>query len=331
VSSVHLVRGGDEALLGAAVSELVHRLVGDADRDLVVEELDGDEYGIAALVDAAQTPPFLTEHRVVVGRGIGRFTADDLKPLAAYLADPLPTTDLVLTVSGERLPKAFLDAVKAAGGIVVDTDVGTRKADRDEWITEQVAASGLKLDRTARDAAGARLGEDLGRLGSLLDTLAGAFGPGAKLTAADIAPFLGEGGGVPPWDLTDAIDQGDTAKALAMLDRMLHGGDRHPLQVMAILHGHYGRMLRLDGSGAHDERAAADVLGMKGSTFQARKALDQVRRLGPEGLRRAFALLAQADLDLRGAKDWPDGLVMEVLIARLARLTTPARARPARR
>jgi hypothetical protein len=28
-------------------------------------------------------------------------------------------------------------------------------------------------------------------------------------------------------------------------------------------------------------------------------------------------LLAQADLDLRGAKAWPDELVMEVLVARL--------------
>jgi hypothetical protein len=35
---------------------------------------------------------------------------------------------------------------------------------------------------------------------------------------------------------------------------------------------------------------------------------------------RAIGLLAQADLDLRGAKDWPEGLVMEILVARLTRL-----------
>ena len=31
--------------------------------------------------------------------------------------------------------------------------------------------------------------------------------------------------------------------------------------------------------------------------------------------------LARADLDLRGAKAWPPELVMEVLVARLARLS----------
>jgi DNA polymerase III subunit delta len=36
-------------------------------------------------------------------------------------------------------------------------------------------------------------------------------------------------------------------------------------------------------------------------------------------------LLAQADLDLRGAKEWPDELVMEVLVARLSRLAGAAR------
>jgi DNA polymerase-3 subunit delta len=59
--------------------------------------------------------------------------------------------------------------------------------------------------------------------------------------------------------------------------------------------------------------------------FPARKALDQYRRLGSGGVVRAIGLLAQADLDLRGAKDWPDSLVMEVLVARLTKLVAGRR------
>ena len=61
------------------------------------------------------------------------------------------------------------------------------------------------------------------------------------------------------------------------------------------------------------------MLGIKPG-FPARKALDQYRKLGDAGVVRAIGLLAQADLDLRGAKEWPDELVMEVLVARLSRL-----------
>jgi DNA polymerase III delta subunit len=97
---------------------------------------------------------------------------------------------------------------------------------------------------------------------------------------------------------------------------------------MATLQGHYERMLRLDGAPVHDRSGAASFL--KVAPFQAQKALDQGRRLGHDGIARAFELLAGADLDLRGQRQWPDELVLEVLVARLARLAPKSRA-PARR
>ena len=101
---------------------------------------------------------------------------------------------------------------------------------------------------------------------------------------------------------------------------MTGGGGRHALQIMATLQSHYGRMLALDGAPVTGEKDAAALLGMKGSTFPARKALSQARRLGHERVVEAIELLAGADIDLRGGKAWPDGLVLEVLVARLARL-----------
>ena len=91
-------------------------------------------------------------------------------------------------------------------------------------------------------------------------------------------------GGVPPWDLTDALDRGETPTALRVLQRMMGGGERHPLQIMATLHSHYERILRLDGTEITNEKDAAAHLQMKGSTFPAKKALNQMRRLGPEKL-----------------------------------------------
>jgi DNA polymerase-3 subunit delta len=324
MSAVRLLRGEDESLLSSALGDTIREMIGDADRVLAVDELDSDDYPASAIVDAAQTPPFLTERRVVVARRIGRFGVEDLAPLVAWLADPLPTTDLVLTAGGGRVPKALLDAVKDAGGLVVDTDAPAGRKERGLWLAEQFARAAVRLDAGAKAAISEHLGEDLGRLEAVLQTLESTFGSSTTLHAGDVEPFIGEAGSVPPWDLTDAIDRGDTAGALAMLRRMVRAGERHPLQVMAILHTHYGRLLRLDGSGAHDEKTAAELLAVK-SGFQARKALDQSRRLGHDGIARAIALLAGADLDLRGAKEWPDELVMEVLVARLARLI-PVRA-----
>ena len=76
--SVHLLTGDDESILRAATNTLVQTLVGDGDRALIVDEFDGEDYTLGAVVDAAHTAPFLTDHRVVVVRGAGRFTADEL-------------------------------------------------------------------------------------------------------------------------------------------------------------------------------------------------------------------------------------------------------------
>jgi len=338
---IHLVKGDDPVLVSDAVRELVDAALDGVDRSLVLTELDAatyendnGTYGIGPLVDAAQTPPFLTDRRVVVGRQAAVFsTADAVAPLVAYLDDPLPST--VLVVAWEKGPRAgarvaavprkLADAVTRSGGVVIDTKPGSGRQ-RTAWLDEHLAAADLTFDAAAKARLVDHLGEEVSRLAILLDTFESAYGPGARLGVDDIEPYLGDAGDVAPWDLTDAVDQGDAQAALAVLDRMLAAG-RHPLQITASLHGHYQRMLRLEGSGANDEARAAELLGLKGSTFPARKALDQTRKLGPDRVHEFIGLLADADLDLRGAKAWPPELVVEVLVARLASRTPKAAAR----
>lgn len=315
--ALHFITGDDESLVHTAVTELVHRLVGNGDRTLMVDDFSGDEYELRAVVDAAQTMPFLTDRRVVVARDIGRFSAEDVVALVGYLSDPLPSTDLILVAGGGRVAKAATDAAKKAGATTTNTSPPSSKRDRGLWIEEQVAGAGLKLDSSALAMLGAWMGEEAGRLAGVLDTLESAYGTARKLSAADIEPFLGDSGSVPPWDLTDAIDRGDTKTSLELLARIIQS--RHPLQVMATLHNHYVRLLKVDGTDANSEAAVAEVLGIKPG-FPARKVLDQYRRLGGGGVARAIALLSQADQDLRGRRDLPEGLVMEVLVARLSRL-----------
>ena len=319
--ATHLLSGNDESVLRSAVHELVDELVGDGDRAMMVDEFDGDEYELRLVVDAAQTPSFLTDKRVIVARDLGRFNAADLAPLLQYLADPFDSSDLVLVwliTQGKPVPKKLGDAVKVVG-TVVNTSPPSRPKDRQEWISEHIASAGLRIKPDAAAQLGQWLGEDAGRLDGILATLTSTYGSDHVLTFADVEPFLGEAGGVPPWDFTDAIDAGNTSKALTMLGRMMHGGERHPLQIMAILHSNYVNLAKLDGAEARTEADAMAATGIK-SPFPAKKALQTYNRLGSASTKRAIELLAQADLDLRGAKDLEPELVMEVLVARLSKL-----------
>jgi DNA polymerase-3 subunit delta len=318
---VHLLTGGDESVLRDEVSDLVKRLVGDGDRTLMVDEFEGAEYELRAVAAAAQTPPFLTDKRVVVARDVGRFLAAELGPLTNYLTDPLPTTDLVLVAGGGRLPKQLTEAVVGAGGHKVDTSPPARANDRVTWVRTHAEEAGVRLDGNAAAHVADHLGEDAGRLHGILALLVSTYGEGVRLGVADVEPFLGDTGGVPPWDLTDALDKGNTARALELARRMTRGGDRHPLQVLAILHNHYSRLARLDGADARGEADAAAAIGIKPG-FPAKKALDTYRQLGGAPIGRAIELLARADRDLHGETGLDADTVLDVLVARLSRLRT---------
>lgn len=332
---VHVLRGSDEVLLGREVTRLVDRLVGDDDRGLLLDEFEGAEYDLGAAVDAAQTPPLFTDRRIVVMRNAGRFSkAADVAPLVHYLEAPLDTSTVVVVweiAPGQQrlsaIPKKLQDAVTAAGGAITVTDPGSSRSGKDDWWAEQLAASSVTFDRDAAARLRDHLGDDLGALVGILARVE-ATHDGGTVGVAELEPLLGDAGSVPPWELTDALDQGDVSRALDRLHRMLGSGDRHPLQIMATLQSHYLRIARLDGSGVRGDKDAADLLGIRGSTFPAKKALNASRALGSTGTKRAVALLAEADLTLRGGGvAWPGDLVLEVLVARLARLAGSGRRR----
>ena len=327
-ASSYLVRGDDASLVAQEVRTLLADVVGDRDHALVVEEIGGgpaDELSVGAVVDACLTPPFLVDRRVVVVRDAGRLLTADVPRLVTVVEDPLPTTVLVLVGGGGAIPAPLVKAVKAKGEVI---DVTTSKAgERKAWLHDHLRGGPVKLEPAAEDLLGRHVGEDLGRVEGLLGALSAAYGEGSRISVHDLAPYLGEAGTVPRYELTDAIDRGEPGRALVVLHRMLDSGGLAPIQIVATLHGHFANLLALDGDDVSGEREAAEVLGA--APFVAKKALEQSRRLGSAKIADAINLIAKADLAVRGESGLSPELVVEILVARLARQTRPTRsARP---
>lgn len=336
--SLYAVKGADPVLRSRALQELLDELLGADDRSLAVEDLtvpgrgddgggsEGREAVVAAAIGAAQSPPFMTARRIVLLRDYEHLTTDEVAPILAYLADPLDSTDLVLVAGGGgRVVKGLTDAIKHG------RTVGPESEKTLDVLQSATDAAGIRLDGRAAAMVTEHLGEDAGRVGALVEVLASTFGEGARLGVEEVEPYLGEAGSVPAYTLTNAIEQGDTAGALAILERLLtvtsprQPKPMHPLQVLGLLTARYRRLLRLDDPAITTEAQAHAALGGKGSTFPAKKALEAVRGLGSDGLRRAVDLLHRADLDLKGASALDPQASIEVLVARLADLSARSR------
>jgi DNA polymerase-3 subunit delta len=349
--SVHLVKGDDPVLRNAAVDRLVTDLLGDEPRDLALEDYTvpgrrragagdegdddpsagGDPGIVQAIVTALASPPFVTSRRVVVVREAGALNAAAAEAIAPFVAEPSDGIALVLVAGGGRMAGALDKALKAAGAEAS----GPESERTDTVLKNEARRAGIGFTAPAAQLVTDHLGEDAGRVVELVALLHSAYGDGAALDVDDVAPYLGEAGGVPRYELTNAIDRGDTAAALDTLHRLLSATSArdprplHPMQLIATLIPHYQRMLRLDDPEIHTEQDAVAALGGRVKPYPARRALESARRHGTEGLTEAFGHLAQAELDLRGATGADDGTVIEVLVARLASLARRHGAAPA--
>lgn len=323
--AIHVV-SGDEILAGFEVDALVDQLLDGADRQLTVEEHSAtdSDFSLSAVADTLVTPPMFGDRRIVILRDVHELSADATATLAETLASLDESAELVLVHSG-RLLKVLSDALRSVGATAIGANVGTSRGDRTTWVESKFVEAGLGSSAATLSAVTAWLGGDHGRLPGLLSVLVSTYGEGARLDIDHVRPFLDEGGSVEPWLLTDAIDEGRVADALTMLHRMMRAGEMHALQVMALLGNRYMQMMKLDGPSVSSNAEAAEILGVK--LFPAGKMLDVYRRIGGSGVAQALEWLAKADVDLRGGKDWPDELVMEVLVARLARLGSLSRRR----
>lgn len=331
-----LVTGTDPSLVSRALDELLLELVPPDGPSELEEYEPGEEGGeggdkghfdLSRVLTALSTPSWLSDRRVIVLRDAGALSSAQARSICELLAAPPTENVLVLAAAGRAVPAELVKAVKASGGRLVDADPGRTARSRADWLEGRLQRVAIHLDAAARRRLAEHVGEDAARVDPILELLEAAYGTGSRVTVDELEPLLGEEGGAPPWELTDAIDSGDGEKAVQMLHRML--ASRHPLGLLALLHRHVAAMLRLDGAtDVHGEEDAATVLKM--SAFPARKALAQSRRLGHDRIARAVEVLATADADLRGRVAWPAELVIEVAVARLAQLSRQtARPRPA--
>jgi DNA polymerase-3 subunit delta len=331
------VVGTDATMVNDAVVTVVDELLGGLDPSMALEDFVAgatpdveDGAGLLARVlEALNTPPFIVPSRVVVVRDAQHLAREDADALLAWAEHPLEGVWLVVASSSER---ARGPLVKAAGR-VLDVSVGRRDADKVRYVLAAFESHEVRITSAVAEQIVERLGEEFARVDPLARSLRATFGA-AQVSFEQVAPYLGDAGDVPEWDLTDAVDQGRVSDAIVTARRMLDSEGRVGVQVTNILQRHYLKLARLEGSGASSGEAAASIVG--GHPFPAQKLVSTARILGPDRVAAAVALVARADLDLKGGANYggtSGGVdrtaltVIEVLVARLARLSADARRR----
>jgi DNA polymerase-3 subunit delta len=298
-----------------AVELITKRYVEEGTKDLAYAAFYADETPSGAVVQEAQTLPFLTERRVVLVRNADRYASEAAgKALLSYLENPAETTVLMLVAGKADKRTKFFKACAKAGEIVECPQLSVSEAVG--WASRDMEARGKSADRAAVREIIQRAGTHLSDINNAVRTVCDFVGQEQKVTEADVVASCSDVAEEEVWGLTDAIAESQPGEALARLRKLLDLG-KHADELMGTINWLLTSAYQV---------AVAEDAPPKVSPFVAKKVAPLARKLGVEKLRAAFQLCTDTHYMLRST-GVDSALAMELLVVKLA----APRRRPAAR
>jgi DNA polymerase III subunit delta len=297
---VTVIVGDEELLVERAISAAVARATAGSDGDGTGGSADTHDVPAAGLTPGElatlASPSLFGGASVLVVRSAQDATANLTAELTRLARSPLPELALVVTHSGGAKNKALIADLVGAGARRVDCPSIKRFGERMEFLRGEFRAAGRKADdgglRALLDAVGTDL-RDLAAACSQLvadttgvvnqDVVARYYRGRAEATGFSVADKACEG------NLADALEQLRWALATGTSPVLITSALASGLRTLALV-GAAGR-------GPNPNALAAD-LGMP--PWKIDKARQQLRGWTAEGLVRAHAAVAEADVQVKG-------------------------------
>jgi DNA polymerase-3 subunit delta len=319
LAPIYCLHGDERYAVDRAVMALRRAALGaDGERaaGFNVETFEAKERGLGPALDAARTLPMFAKRRLVIVRGIDDLDSEGLEPLAPYVADPNPSTCLVLiadTKVDARL-KAF-QALRKAG--FLHEFAPLKDWQLPDWVQGEARRRKLNLHPEAARLLADAAGPDLGRLALALEQVALFAGADAKITAEHVEAVVPESRERSVFELTKAIGAGDREHALRLLANMMRNREP-PLRVQFMLARQLRQIWRakeLQGEGLPRNDLAARI-GVP--PFFLDDFLGPARRMSVAALERSLLRLHQAERAFKGASKMDPEIQLGRLVRALA-------------
>jgi DNA polymerase-3 subunit delta len=236
----------------------------------------------------------------------------------------LPETTTVVLLEESSPPKGFLDAIP--GEAIVREFNALRKQELRPWATKRAKEQGADISPRALERLASMFdGNHLGELAGEIDKLT-TYALGRTITVQDVDELVSGATDQMVWDLTDAIIEGRTDRALAVLRQMTVSGSRPP-QVLTFMIVRQYRQLLIAQALLQDGLGPSQIAAETGvrSEYPLRKLIERAGSHPAAALEKAYRQLLESDVAVKtGVLDAQPAL--EMLVVSLSELARSQRA-----
>jgi DNA polymerase-3 subunit delta len=331
VGPVVLLAGPERLFAEELVAIAVERFVPEDFRVFNVNRYRGGEDSAQAILNTAGTLPMFTERRVVVVADADEMPRADLEALAAWIANPAPSTLLILVAqeTGERVPAALRK--------VPERYVLWRPFPRDAiaWCRDRAKALGRELPAPVAEELYALCAGDSGDgraalsdLAVELEKLTLVVGQRRTIQSEDLKVVGRHAESRVLYQVESSVADRNLPAALEALDAaLLFPRENGPIRIVVLLAERFRKMLlardRMDAGYA----TSAVVAGMWfPGPAGATPFLRSVGLYRRTELVQALQELARLDRALKTGQAEPERLHLELLLRRLCGVPRSPRA-----
>ncbi len=312
----YLFYGPNDFIIERILTRIRNEYIPESARDFNMEICYGGETKPSEVINRAQTIPFLASNRLIILRRIDSYKADQLNKFIPYLEKPVDSTCLIFMSAKTDFKKKFYKALRAAGAAVNFSELKANQVL--PWIQTSAGEIGLNIDRNGCGMLQEITGTGLREIYSELEKLKLSYGD-KQIGEQEVKELAINSRMYSIFELTDALSEKKTSKALSVLSRFLEEEDKKsaPLQIIGMLNRQIGLLWQVKAlsAGGQNDREISSKVGI--APFLVTNYLRQCRNWTPGELKNGISLLYQTDRLLKsGSRPKP---VLENLILSLCK------------
>lgn len=317
----YLLYGEEGYERDAACAWLVEKLAPEQARDFNLDRFYADEFALRDFLQVYASYPLMADHRLVVLRNCEKLSNEACKGLEVIVDSPSETTLLIAVGEKLDLRRRFFRQLVEKGRAVEFRPPYENQVP--QWLQRHARQRGMSLDPEAAELLRLYAGNNLRELASELDKLAILAGEEKRITREQVEQSIGALRSVNVFQLTEALGRRDYPQALVLLRRLLDQGEE-PGRALGMIARHFQLLLKAkELSDRHLPRQEmARQLGI--SPYFLSSYLDPARSHSRAELWAGLSALREADLHLKSQGQRQDRLIMDILLARLARVSVEA-------
>lgn len=321
VSSVYLLYGSEKYQMNEFAALLERQLLSKEDRDFALIHMDLSETPIQAVVEEAETVPFMVPRKLIFVRDASLFTAGKengkvehrIEALLDYMENPAEYSVLVFMVNQEKLDerKKVVKAVKKAGTALAFLPLGGE--DLLKWVEQQASKQNCAFARGAAEALIRNAGTSLQTLAGEVDKLCLFAGSGGTVDESTVDELVARSTEQSVFALVEDIANLRLDKALYIFYELLKQREE-PIKIAALITRQFRIILQVKilSRQSYSQQQIASQLGLH--PYAVKIAGEQAKKFETAKLENILNYLGDLDYKMKsGGVDKVLGLELFLL------------------